>query len=453
MPSKTIKVKFWDGLEADLDVHDTASRSLSVKGATSENPLRFMEIYANWPPLGGNARSGFVLDQSIHSFASPMSYEEVKAQFFPVINGVKVDIGSAIELPPFCWRDADVGKLAVSFTYNANAFYRIFRNLSAEGKIPADQVNNLVDRGCVLLSQIYRAGQHHVIKHINNNFNMFLISRVVEEIVGREVYSSEAQELVLTRQSLEEALKLTLEMNRYSVFEKMGFALGMGVAFMEQHIRQRESAVKVREEAQTSAFGFYSNSLAIDDRTKFLARIEAAIARNGSFRLTAILDDATETVADLLWMQDLMKIFPGFRVNFLVNTAQTSINFSTHMLGAVLGHPSFRKLAESIGKQFSVTKIHCPFISFQTNYLPVKAWAVIDQADSIYVKGANFFETCQFPQKDSFHAFVVYGPVSRSYTGLKDYDPVFVHLPEGQLGFVHNQNPREILNLKHLVQN
>lgn len=449
--SKIIQVKFWDGREADLDINDTASRSLSVKGVAFENPLRFLEIYANSPAFTRNARS-LAPDSAAGSAASLTTYEEAKARFFPVINGQKVDIGPAIALPPFCWRDADTGKLAASFTYNTNAFYRIFMNLSAEGKISPRQVNNLVDRGCMLLSQIYKAGGHYVIQHINNNFNMYLISRVVEEIVGREIYSCEEQELNLTRQSIEATLRLTPEMLSYSVIEKMGFALGMGVAFAERQIRQRESARNIHEAAQHSAFRYYSvPSIAIDHRARLLEKIEATITQAGHFTLAAILDDAAETVIDLLWMQDVMRQFPGFRVNLLVNTAQTSINFSLHLLDAVLKHPTFCLLAQDLDKQFQVTNIYCPFISFQTNYLPAEAWSVINPSDAVYVKGANFFETCQIPEKDSFHAFVVYGPVSRGYTGLKDYDAVFVHLPRGRPGFVHHENPSEIVNLMKLV--
>ena len=63
------------------------------------------------------------------------------------------------------------------------------------------------------------------------------------------------------------------------------------------------------------------------------------------------------------------------------------------------------------GNQFKVTKIYCPFISFQTNYLPPNAKRVIKESDVVYIKGANFFETCQIPEKKSFHVFVVFGPI------------------------------------------
>ena len=87
--------------------------------------------------------------------------------------------------------------------------YRILKNLSSEGKIANSEIGNLLDQACLILAQIYKAGRFHVIKHINNNFNMYLISRVVEELLGKETYSSEEQELSLTGQSLATAMEMT----------------------------------------------------------------------------------------------------------------------------------------------------------------------------------------------------------------------------------------------------
>jgi hypothetical protein len=449
---KLLNVKFWDGLEAEVDVDDVASRSLSVKGASCKNPLRFLEIYSDAVDCE-RIQGQFGSNPRMISVAGPLGYEDIKARFFPSIPGQPVDIGPTIDLPPFCWREADAKKLCVSFTYNANAFYRIFKNLNSDGKIPESQIANLLDQGCLMLAQIYKAGHFHVIKHINNNFNMYLISRVVEELVGRDIYSSVEQELNLTSQSLATALKMAPGFASYSVLEKMGFALGMGVAFIEQRIRLKESLTDTIQNTEKTAHEYFHQTIAIDDRIRLLQMVSDADTRKSPFVLAAILDDATETVIDLLWMQDLMEQFPNFRVNLLVNTAQISINFSIHMLDAVLSSPCFRKLSSRLGKQFQVTKMYCPFISFQTNYIPPSARHVINESDAVYIKGANFFETCQIPEKESFHAFVVFGPISRAYSGLNDYEAVFAYLPGGIAGYIHHSKAEEIVTLKEIIRN
>lgn len=449
--AKMLKVKFWDGLEADVDVDDVANRSLSVKGASFQNPLRFLEIYTDSVEFE-KVQGQVALNPKFHALSGQLTYEEIKARFFPKIPGQPVEIGANIELPPFCWREADAKKLCVSFTYNANAFYRILKNLNAEGKISENQIGNLLDQACIMLSQIYKAGHFHVIKHINNNFNMYLISKVIEELVGSEIYSSGEQELSLTTQSMATALKMAPGFASYSVLEKMGFALGMGVAFIEQRIRRKESVAETIEKTEKTAHEYFHQSIAIDDRMRLLKMISDADTQKSTFVVAAILDDATETVMDLLWMQDLMEQFPNFCVNLLVNTAQISINFSIHMLDAVLASSCFKKLSSRLGKQFQVTKMFCPFISFQTNYIPLHARRVINESDVIYIKGANFFETCQIPEKPCFHAFVVFGPISRSYSGLNDYDAVFAYLPAGVTGYIHNTNASEIITLKSITE-
>src|SRR5260221_12389738 len=91
----------------------------------------------------------------------------------------------------------------------------------------------------------------------------------------------------------------------YSVREKMGFALGMGVAFIEQRIRRKESVKETVEGAERTTYEYFRQTIAIDDRSRLLNMISGSIVRKSPFTLAAVLVDATETVIDLLWMQDL----------------------------------------------------------------------------------------------------------------------------------------------------
>ncbi|KJU85666.1 hypothetical protein MBAV_002140, partial [Candidatus Magnetobacterium bavaricum] len=207
----------------------------------------------------------------------------------------------------------------------------------------------------------------------------------------------------------------------------MGVALGKGISFIEKHIDKNTIPNQKFKSIQESTYQYFGRNLAIDDRPRLLDMITSGGLLKNSFVIGVILDDATETVDELLWMLDVMEQFPFFKVYLIVNTAQVSVNFSSNMLNDVLKYPYFAPLARRLGTQLLIREIYCPFISFQINYLPSSAREVIELSDAIYVKGANFFETCQIPQKDTFYAFVVYGPVSRAYTGLRDYDAVFAY--------------------------
>ena len=110
------------------------------------------------------------------------------------------------------------------------------------------------------------------------------------------------------------------------------------------------------------------------------------------------------------------------------------------MLDAILGNSHFKVLAHRFGDQIEFLDAYCPFISFQTNYLTCAAARLVDRADLVFVKGANFFETLQLVEKKTFYAFVVYGPVSRACTGLSDYDAVWAYVPAGMSGYEFSNN-------------
>jgi len=435
---ETSRVKFWEGMEADIDLGSIRRAAVPVKGTRCENPLRFLEIFSN-------SSIGKSVDNLTESSAWP--WHQVRRLFLPRIPGVPFRLPDGSPQPPFAWRDASPDHLCVSFTYNTNAFLRILLMLSEEGHIPKSQVLPLLDQACVTLSSIYRARGSFLLRNINNNLNMFLISKTIEFLVGKHIYDSECQELGRTRTALMTALDVCREQQQLSLRDQMAISLGRGVSFMESRLRDGVLAKTDQLAVQDVAFSYFGRSLSIDHRDLFLSMIEDTGRRTGRCTLAVILDDAVESVDDLLWVSVLLDRAPFLHVNLLINTAQISINFSRHMTGDVLASPEFRDLASRLGTRVTLTEFYCPLISFQTNLLPPKAVQAINEADVVYIKGANFFETLQIPHKDTFYGFIVYGPISRAYTGLADFDAVFAHVPRGRSGYVHNQVPNLIVPL------
>ena len=433
--TRETRFEFWPGMVASLDLGAIRGTAVPVKGVMHHRPERFLEIYehtsraSRMPPLR-SARPGRGIPEKLH-------WRQVRKRYLPQIPGVNFRIGERVAQPPFAWREAEASFLAVSFTYNTNAFCRIFSILQNRGHISPRQFDALLDSACRLLAEIYCARHHFLIRHINNNLNMYLISKVIECLVGKACYNSELQELDGTRSSFAQALVLAREHAHAPVLEKMGLALGTGVSFMESKMIAGKLPAAAVDGIQGKSYQYFRKRLAIDHRSRLIEMIANAGQQRGTFLLAVILDDTTETVDDLLWLQDLAMEYPFLKVNLLVNTAQVSINFSLHLLPLIAQSGCFHHLARQWGGQFIVTPVYCPFITFQANYLPAKAKAVIHQADALFVKGANFFETCQFAEKHRFHAFVVYGPVSRYYTGLRDFDGVFAYLPAGTVGYQH----------------
>lgn len=461
--SRPYIVEFWNGFRAEVDLNDISLSAVAVKGKTYHTPLRFLEIYGNFhsilPTSDGlklatkaekhrKASSGF---STLYGYVDKLSWDLIEEFFMPHIRGVRILLEENTYQPPFAWRDCDARTLCINFTYNTNAIYRILSNLCEQNLIPKDAIDGLLDRACTILACIYKIRDNFIMKNMNNNFNMFLISKVIEFIVGKDIYDSECQELPLTQRSLATSLAMVKDYDHLDTIEKIGIALGKGVSFVEKRFYRNVICSQQMKDIQEICYQYHEKNIAIDDRHILLDMITNAGLNKNCFLLAGILDDATETVDDLLWMLDLMKQFPFFKVNLLVNTAQVSINFSSHMLKTILQSPYFGDLLRRLRKQFFVTEVYNPFISFQTNYLPNSVKEAIDKADAVYIKGANFFETCQIAEKDTFYGFVVYGPISQAYTDLNDYDAVFAYVPVGQVGYVHHANPAHIITLRHLV--
>ncbi|MES9948582.1 MAG: hypothetical protein ABW118_06465 [Candidatus Thiodiazotropha sp.] len=434
-------IEFWKGFSAELNLADFTSSAVSVKGTRYKRVHRFLEIYSNTSYL-----------ETIK--LSPLGYiphTELKQCYLPRIPGLLANFGKNIYQPPFVWNDSGAKALVASFTYNTNAIFRILYNLAGDGKIKHSHIDFLLDSACVMLTQIYKSGNNEIMRYMNNNINMFMISKVIETLLGKDNYNSDLQEPRLTSSSLETAINLVKEHTDLLPKQQMALALGKGIAFLEKNIRYRHQEINPTYEANLVAYRYVENHLAIDHRDTLISIIENSDNKSKTMTMCAILDDTAESVDDLLWIQSLMRQFPLLKVDLLVNTAQISINFSHKMLRKVLSSKTFSWLSSQLWQRLSVTAVYCPLISFQTNYLDQEALDSVSKADLVFVKGLNFFETCQFSEKDTFHSFVVYGPTSRLYTGLSDYDGVFAFLPAGKTGYIHDREETRITNLKMIV--
>ena len=442
-------IRFWPGMETALDLDAVVASAAPVKGVSYHTPLRFLQIYSEISAAADSLEHGSGASDVIRDLR-PYSWRTIERVFLPRIPSVGVRLDRAPQ-PPYPWKDADPRFLVTSFIHITNAIFRILSLLAARGEIAPSDVDPLVDRACVLLARIYTARDHFLIRHINNNLNSYFISEVIERLVGKKCYDAEQQESQSTRDALHVALAMAPEHQNLTTLEKMGVALGKGVSFIESRLSRGDLGAEGSRQVRETAYRYFGSSLAIDHRHELLELVAEGGRTRNSFRLTAILDDTTESVDDLLWLADLLRQFPFLKVHLLLNTAQISVNFASAMLDTVLQHPCFRSLASRLGSQLLVTELYCPLISFQADLLPPHARKVIDRCDAVYIKGANFFETCQILEKHTFHAFVVFGPVSRAYTGLDDFSAVFVHLAPGTPGFLHRRRDEEIVTLRAIV--
>lgn len=429
------KIEFWPGFDGYFDNTVISKTSVPVKGMVYHNPARFIEIYGNTTNQQNMISTRAILLRRLPSD------EEIISRFLPTIPRLQIKIGKTIHQPPFIWQECSSEMMIANFIYNTNAIYRIFNNLQTQGHLSDIPLDKLMDSSCELLSHIYRSKHNTIIQSINNNINMFLISRVIEELVGPTVYNSLKQETNVTNESLRLALDMAQEYVELETKDLMAIALGKGIAYMEKHAVSRQVSKQELDCIHEVSYKFVEHHLAIDDRQQLINRVHNAAIKGVNTTMCAILDDTAESVDDLLWIQNLIKQYPNFKVNLLLNTAQISINFSSSMMKTVLSNPGFKVLCTHLNEQVFVTETFCPLISFQPNYFDPEARRCIANCDFVYIKGMNFFETCQLADKDTFYSFVVCGPISQALTGLKNMDAVFCYIPRGKTGYTFGTGP------------
>lgn len=421
-------LELWPGCRLTLDPKALTQSAIAVKGCMSDNPLRFLEIFANDTGV----------PQGLPSHLDARCWGDFTQRLFPHIPGVDFLLGPNHFQPPYCWKDGAPYNICRSFTYNTNAFYRIFLNLCDRGCIHPADLPSLLERACRLLAYVYKANNSFVLKHINNNINMYLISKTVEFIVGKNLYDNERQESDVTMAALAIALQTCDAGRSLSTQQKMALAVRRGVSFIEERFCRKN--VQTSRIEQADALSYFEEPLAIDHRETLIEMIESVGISKSHFSLVVVVDDATETVADLCWIADLLQTFPFLLVSLLVNTAQISVNFSADMLASLLSDSAFRGLATIWGSRLRITRTYCPFISLQTNFLMADAVELINSADAVFIKGANFFETLQIAPKETFYGFVVYGPVSQTCTGLDNFNAVWAHVPAGEVGYKFSEH-------------
>nr|VFJ47916.1 MAG: hypothetical protein BECKFM1743A_GA0114220_100537 [Candidatus Kentron sp. FM]VFJ48025.1 MAG: hypothetical protein BECKFM1743C_GA0114222_100537 [Candidatus Kentron sp. FM]VFK07684.1 MAG: hypothetical protein BECKFM1743B_GA0114221_100487 [Candidatus Kentron sp. FM] len=436
-------IEFWKDNSADLDLDRLREMSVSVKGKSHRNPCRCLEIFGNYTKP--------TISHDFSNHVNLFDSASVSDFFLPRIPGVSTAIGSGIYHPPFLWKDSSPESLGNSFTYITNAFYRIFSNIANRGIVPNKKVDGLLDDACQIISHIYRIQDGFILKHINNNINMYIISRIAELLLTKEIYDSLNQEPMLVDKTLDHTLNNIYVYESFPVISLMGFALGRGIAFLEKTMINSDVGMEDKVSVDDRTNSVPDQKFTIDYRWHLIDRVEKSNAGGKSICMCVILDDTSESVFDLLWIQKMIKENHFLKIILLVNTAQISINFTSSMLRKILAHQSFAFLASKVEDRFFVCETFCPLISFQTNMFQEKARRIINKSDFVYVKGLNFFETCQIKEKDTYHAYVVYGPIARLYSGLEDYSPIFAYIPRGREGYVHNKDERKVVSLSDCV--
>jgi hypothetical protein len=434
------EIELWDNLKAVVDFSEVNNNSLDVKGEIYNNPSRCLEIYTETKePKNSLLKLKLEFNNSKDTC------------FIPFLEDFIVPVGEKIKHPPYSWNDTDPSLIISNFIYNTNAIYRILKNLERQDLLSSSEIDNLLDEACKTLCSIYKYSNNFIIKHINNNINMSLITKIIELNLGQSVFKITNQESGLTSASLYSTLSEIEQFHDYDIYQLMAISIGRGRVFYNELLNDKKlrPANNIRLNADQT-FKYIGKEPVIDHRYHLIERIIKSNDEGKIIKMSVILDDTSESVLDLLWIQKLLITYKFLEVYLILNKAQVSINFSSHMLNPVLQNPFFKELASKLNNQLKVHVMNCPLISFQTNLLDDNTLKIIHKTNLTFVKGLNFFETFQILEQDVYYAFIVSSYISRIYTGLNNGDAVFAYVPAYKTGYLHNKEKCKIKTLKNI---
>src|SRR5262245_24104012 len=141
---RTCMIRFWEGLEAEVDLCAVSKAAVPVKGVSYHSPLRFLQIYGETSASAGSEKEINGIPCATGD-VRPYDWDNIERLFFPRVPSVDVRLDEATPQPPYPWRDAAPSFLCVSFTYITNAIFRILSFLVAEGRIAPSEVDALLD--------------------------------------------------------------------------------------------------------------------------------------------------------------------------------------------------------------------------------------------------------------------------------------------------------------------
>lgn len=139
---------------------------------------------------------------------------------------------------------------------------------------------------------------------------------------------------------------------------------------------------------------------------------------NNAHEVSIILDDNGECVPDLLFIQNITRLNPDCKYNFLINKNQIGINLRTETLLSILEYPEFSELKKAFKR--GVCKIieeESSSESLSYELLSKDGRLAIDKSDLSYIKGQLFFETFSNKSKYTAYAFVPSSSTAIIYSG------------------------------------
>ncbi len=310
-------------------------------------------------------------------------------------------------------------------------------------------IQQLAESALRIYSILIKHDDYLLARSINFNHSMFIQDRILNLVLGDPVYQNANQWNERGKVANQIALEFIKNLDGLNYSHLIGLSIFMGVIWTSQ--KELQASFKTHPEQTLSQIDSLLQNKLLKWGVNHSDQLFNAVGVIQPVQIVVVLDDNGESVFDLALFQKLIEDNPNLKVRFVVNRYPVSVNIGLETFNDLLGDPYFKNLRAALHeKRASLLLESQLFRSFEIQYLQQATRQAIDQAQILYIKGANFFETFQFANKDRYHCFVVHGPTSRLLTGYEEDCGVLAHLTAGQPGFVYDA-PTQMRSLKQLL--
>jgi hypothetical protein len=345
------------------------------------------------------------------------------------------------EARPFPLRLASPRKLIHTLVWIDTNIKTTVESIAKLYMIPPSVIRYIAEMALTIYSYLIKQEDYYLARSINFNYSMFLQDRILNLIFGDDIYLS-ANWLQEQRQLANHiALQLLKNLGALSYRQICTLSVFMGVIWashesVQQDFRTNPAATLGTIDTQLSA---QQANWCIDHIDQFLAEV----GTDPQKPIVVILDDNGESVFDIALFQRLLNDTGELSVNFVVNRYPVSNNIALDMFQALLKDPYFADLKQHFQQRRATLHVESqPFRSFEPAHLQPETLDAIRHSQATYIKGVNFFETCQFPDITRYHCFTVYGHTSMLLTGCAEGKGAFVKLNPGQTGYTYYSQER-----------
>ena len=314
-------------------------------------------------------------------------------------------------------------------------------------KLPEQTVIQIVRSAFYIYSLLIKQQNYWLARSINFNYSMFIQDRILNLLLGDNLFLSGQSSLETRYLSNQIALNLLRDLGGLTFRQLCLASLFMGIIWTGDPELQKSYSQKpnsILGDLQARLFSS-DNQIGVDHIDIFLNEVSR------SKRIVVILDDNGESVFDLALYQQLLSEFHDLVVIFVVNRFPISNNISGGPFKLLLRDLYFHDLNNHLASgRVRIVYEQQVFRSFERSFISPETLGYIKTASFMYIKGANFFETMRFPANVVYNAFVVYGEMSATLTGYPEGVGIFARIPQQKNAYIY-EDAEHIITLREQV--